>query len=60
MRNDAETFHEANSHYVKYKQKQNDNFIEFERDRRVRSRVEREIDSKFTQKTHFKLNHCVN
>ncbi len=30
---------------MKYKQKQDDNFIEFERDRRVRSRVEREIDS---------------
>jgi hypothetical protein len=60
MRNDVETFHEANSHHLKYEQKQDNNVVEFERDKRIRSRVTRKINSQFSQKTHIEMNHYIN
>jgi hypothetical protein len=60
MRNDVETSHEANSHRLKHEQESNDNVIEFERDKRIRSRVTRKTDSQFSQKMHIKMNHRMN
>jgi hypothetical protein len=45
MRNDVEAFHEANSHCIKYEQKQDNNSAKSDRDRRVQLCVERKIDS---------------
>ncbi len=60
MQNDIEISHEANSHCLKHEQEQNDNVVEFERDRRIRSRVTRKTDSQFSQKTHIEMNHRMN
>ncbi len=60
MRNDVEASHETDSHRLKHEQEQNDNTVEFERDKRIRSRVTRKTNSQFTQKTHIKMNHCMN
>ncbi len=60
MRNDVWTFHEADSHRLKHEQEQNDNVIEFWRDKYIRSCVARNIDLQFSQKTHIEMNYRIN
>ncbi len=60
MRNDTQVVHKADSHRLKHEQKQDDNVVEFRRDRRIRSRVEKKIDSQISQKTHIEINHHLN
>ncbi len=60
MRNDARVVHEADSHRLKHEQEQDDKTAESRRDRSIRSRVEKKIDSQFLQKTHIEMNHHLN